>query len=233
MKSSLPTLNVLPPAPESMGDNGWPCCRVINRLFFVAGLIGVTACKTQHGTEPVDTTGIDTTASGAALDTVMLPLPSAPRLASKGNHSCVLQIDGQLVCWGNWGVGPTPPMLVPPPRDAEGAQVLFAAVTAGGGGNLCAISAEGEAYCITAFRQIYEPQDTTATHHDSLGSRPDVASERLSPATRSTVALLPTVWVSVGVTARMVDSATAGTARGTTRPCRSRLCHRCRWPRSR
>jgi hypothetical protein len=138
---------------------------MMNWLLLAAGLIAVTACRTQHATNPADTTRTDTTASGVALDTVTLTLPSGPQLASKGNHSCVLQIDGRLICWGNWGVGPTPPIPAPPPLDREGAQVLFAAATRGGGGNLCALSTEGEAYCITAFRQVYDPADTVAPHH--------------------------------------------------------------------
>lgn len=138
---------------------------IIKWLLLLAGLISVTACSTQQGTNPDDTSVSDTTASGAALDTVTLTLPTAPQLASKGNHSCVLRVDGRLVCWGNWGVGPTPPTPVPPPLDQEGAAVRFAAVTQGGGGNLCALSTEGEVYCITAFRQVYDPADTVAPHH--------------------------------------------------------------------
>ena len=164
MKAVLRAFKVRPEMDRFNSCCGFSRIRT-SRLLLMLLLIGGTGCKTQRVTNPVDTTGTDTTAAGVALDTIALALPSAPQLASKGNHSCVLQVDGRLVCWGNWGVGPTPPVKVPPPLDREGAQVLFAEVSRGGGGSLCALSTEGEAYCITAFRHVYEPSDSVAAAH--------------------------------------------------------------------
>ena len=108
-------------------------------------------------TPPVDSASVD---SGPPLDTVQLGLPSAMRLASGGSQSCLLRLDGTIVCWGDWaGIGPTPPTKIPTTRDSTGNPVTFAVI--GFGARLCALSVQGIPYCQTDKRASSGPDSAS------------------------------------------------------------------------
>ncbi len=79
------------------------------------------------------------------LDTVQLALSLRPTISVGAQHACVLLPTGRLICWGDWGIGPTAPMYLPAPMNKDGAPVLFAAISLNG--SLCGLAQDGTAYC--------------------------------------------------------------------------------------
>ncbi len=126
-------------------------CRRV--AFMAPVLVFVWSCAKLMPVEPVTTPPPPPLAvdSGPALDTVRLVPAATPQITSGGKQSCVLRVDGAIVCWGDWGgIGPTAPVRVPATLDPTGTPVAFAAISFGA--RLCGLSMSGEAYCQTGIR---------------------------------------------------------------------------------
>ena len=152
-------LNILAQLRAAMRD-AW---RIAVWKFACVGVLSIVGCRDTVLlspiviTPPVDTVSMET---GPPLDTVQLALPSAMRLASGGSQSCLLRLDGTIVCWGDWaGIGPTPPTKIPTTRDSTGNAVAFAVI--GFGARLCVLSVSGVAYCQTGKRLSSGPDSAS------------------------------------------------------------------------
>ena len=127
----------------------WICPLVV--VLTISGCRDTIIVGPATTTPPVDTSAPPPVDAGPPLDTVRLSLPTTPQIASGGKQSCVLRVDGTVVCWGDWGgIGPTLPTRIPTTVDATGDTVAFALI--GVGARLCALSVAGEAFCQTDKR---------------------------------------------------------------------------------
>lgn len=142
-----------------------PCTAWLSTCLFVTAIPaacgGSVAGNLQPDTSrPPPNPGTEDT---TALDTVSLALASEPTMTVGAQHACVLLSTGRLICWGDWGDGPTAPAYFPAPTVGDGSEIRFAAVSSSG--SLCALTQSGTLYCAGKDKDARTVMQPVRTRH--------------------------------------------------------------------
>lgn len=112
------------------------------------------------GSRATEPNGPPGDSAGPPLDTIALQAPIKAQLVLGSRGSCILRPDNSVVCWGDWGgIGPTLPMVIPPPKDSTGSPVRLASLSYGA--RVCALSVSGEGFCQTDVRSSSGPDSAS------------------------------------------------------------------------